>query len=159
MDVTLYRNFSVENKLNKNITQVANYAATQLVEPTDDYDISIRMTSPTSVLRWDVVNYMQFDGAYYYIRSVEEVRNGYSVIHGEMDLLMTYKSAINQLYVEADRSTSHGSGRLQDDMRMISVDSEKVVLTFSEGSIAESEALGRYVLVTSQAGYSIATGG
>ena len=36
---------------------------------------------------------------------------------------------------------------------------EKVVLTFSEGSIAESEALGRYVLVTSQAGYSIATGG
>ncbi len=152
--VNLYKNFSVYHKLNKNITLVESYPAEQLVEPTDDYDISIRMTVPTDTLRWDNVNYMRFDDAYYFIDHVEQLRNGVSVVHGNMDLLMTYRDAINGLSVEALRSSSHGSSRLQDDMRRISVDSDRIVSRF-QTQIVDTEGAGCYILVTSQSGYQI----
>lgn len=153
MDVTLYKNFSVFNKLTKNITQVAKYPAVQLVEPTGDRDLSIRMTVPTDQLRWDNVNYMEFDGAYYYVDDVEKVGNSITEVHGDMDLLMTYRSAILALDITASRSTSHGSGRLADDMRNVSVDSTRSVIKFPN-QISEIEALGTYVLVTGQQGYT-----
>ena len=153
MDVTLYKNFSVENKLNKNLTSVANYAGVQVVEATDDFDVSIRMTVPTDTLKWSNVNYFAWDGAYYFLESVEKQANNISVVHGRMDLLMTYKAAIAQLTVSAARSTSNGSGRLADDRRDITVDSTRTVISFPN-PISESEAMGTYLLVTSQKGYT-----
>ena len=121
MDVTLYKNFSVENKLTKNLTQVAKYAGIQVVEPTDDYDVQIRMTTPTDTLKWSNVNYFEWDGAYYFLESVSKEANSISIVNGLMDLLMTYRAEILKLRVLALRSSSHGSARLADTARAISV--------------------------------------
>ena len=153
MDVTLYRNFSVPNKLNKNLTQVAKYTGVQVVNETDDFDVSVRMTVATDTLKWDNVNYFEWDGAYYFLESVTKTANSISTVNGRMDVLMTYRSAILQMRVLAARSTSHGSGRLADSLRSITVDSERIVTEFPN-QIADTESMGRYVLVTSQSGYS-----
>ena len=153
MDVTLYKNFSVPSAMNKNITQVAKYVGVQLAEPTDDDEVDIRMTVPTDTLKWSNVNYFAWDGAYYFLNSVTKQANSISIIHGEMDPLMTFPDAVKQLLIMASRSTSHGSSRLADSMRTISVDSERTVVNFPN-QIPDSEATGRYVLVTSQSGYT-----
>ena len=152
MDITLYKNFSVHNKVNKNLTVVATGLGIQLPEPTDDYDIAIKFTVPTDTLKWSNVNYMSFDGAYYFIESVEKEFDGVSTVHGRMDLLMTFKDAIMSLRVQADRSTSHGSTRLADDERRVSVDSSRIVTAFPN-QISGSESMGLYVLTTAQFGY------
>lgn len=152
MDVTLYKSFSVENKIEKNITQVAKYTAVQLVNPTDDFDVEIQMTVPTNTLRWDNVNYFEWDGAFYFLESVDKQNNAVSVIKGRMDLLMTYKTAIKQLNVRLVRSTNLGSPRAEDDLRQYSVDSNKATVTFPK-KFADTEATGNYIFVTSQRGY------
>ena len=152
MDVTLYRNFSVPNKLNKNLTQVAKYTGVQVVNETDDFDVSVRMTVATDTLKWDNVNYFEWDDAYYFLESVTKTANSISTVNGRMDVLMTYRSAINALNVKAERSTSHGSPRLDDELRPVSVDTQRTVATFPN-TISGSEAMGVYVLTTSQLGY------
>lgn len=154
MDVTLYKNFSVENKLSKNLTQVARYAGIQVVEPVDDFDVQVRLTVPTNVLKWDNVNYFEFDGAFYFLESVDKQANAISVVNGRMDLLMTYRSAIEALSVLPERSTSHGSMRLEDQNRRISVDSSRSVVAFPN-PISGSEAMGVYVVTTAQSGYTV----
>ena len=153
MDVTLYKNFSVENKLVKNITQVAKYTGVQVVEATDDFDVQIRMTAPTDTLKWSNVNYFEFDGAYYFLESVEKTANSISTINGRMDLLMTYQSAIQALSVLPERSTSHGSMRLEDQNRRITVDSVRTVVAFPN-TISGSEGMGTYIVTTAQSGYT-----
>ena len=153
MDVTLYRNFSVPNKLNKNLTQVAKYTGVQVVEETDDFDVTIRMTVPTDTLKWDNVNYFEWDGAFYYLESVTKTANNISTVNGRMDVLMTYRGAVNALNVRAVRSTSNGSGRLEDTERAITADSDRTVLTFPN-SIPETEAAGAFILTTAQNGYA-----
>lgn len=153
MDVTLYKNFSVANKLTKNITQVARYQGVQLVEPVNDSEVSIRMSVQTDDLRWDVVNYFEWDGAYYFLTSVDKQANGLSVINGEMDLLMTYRTAILQLQVVAERSTNLGSERLEDSLASFAVDAERSEVLFPN-QLSDQEADGFYVLTTSQMGYT-----
>ena len=153
MDIILYKNFSVENKINKTITPVATYAGVTMVNSYDDYDISVQFTVPNSTLKWSNVNYMQVDGAYYFIESVEHLSNNAEIVHGRMDLLMTYKDAILDLTVLAERSTSHGSTRLDDENRQIAVDTTKTVATWPK-AILGSEAAGCYVLTTAQRGFS-----
>lgn len=152
MDVVLYKNFSVENKLNKNLTQVAKYVGVQVVEPVDDYDIQIRMTVPTDTLKWSNVNYFQFDGAYYFLESVDKEANSISTVNGRMDLLMTYAGAIKALKVQPERSTSHGSMRLEDENRRITVDTHRTVIDFPM-AISGEEGEGLYILTTAQGGY------
>ena len=154
MDLILYKNFSVPRKLEKNLTEVARYPGEQLVEPVNDAEASIRMVVPTGDLRWDVVNYFEWDGAYYFLSSVDMLANGVSVVNGEMDLLMTYSAEIMNLRVLALRSTSHGSARLVDAARSLSVDAERSVLPFPN-TIPDQEVDGFYVLTTAQAGYAL----
>lgn len=166
MDVVLYKNFSVPNKLSKNITEVARYQGVQLIQSLDRYqggqavqavndaDVSIRMTVPTDDLRWDAVNYFEWDGAYYFLTSVDKQVNSLSILNGEMDLLMTYSDAILQLMVTAERSSSHGSPRLEDSLSQLSVDADRIEIEFPNAP-SDQENAGFYVLTTSQAGYTV----
>lgn len=153
MDIILYKNFSVENKLEKSITAVATYTGQQMPEAYDDYDIAVKFTVPNATLKWSNVNYMKVDGAYYFVESVEHLRENIELVKGRMDLLMTYKDAIKSLRVLAERSTSHGSTRLDDENRLLSVDTTRVVSTFPN-KILGGEMSGRYILTTAQKGYT-----
>ena len=147
-DLQLMHNFSVANKIRKNVSVIATDSGASF-EPTDDFDIRLRCHR--SSLGKDI-NYFTWDGAYYFLKSVERDTNSIMYINGDMDLLMTYADAIMGLHGKASRSTSHGSSRLSDDLRNISVDTERTVVDFPV-PIEDDEEHGTYILVTSQGGF------
>lgn len=151
MQVALMNNRSLPNVLNKTVSTTATYDA-QMVTAIDDKQIVVRVALPYSAVNWKAINYMEVDGAYYYIDSVKHVANGVSEINGSIDLLMTYRDAIKQLNVLAERSTSHGSPNITDPLRASEAGAEVKVSPFTS-SIGEGESTGTYILSTSQNGY------
>ena len=152
MQVALMNNRSLPNVLNKTVSTTATYDV-QMVTAIDDKQIVVRVALPYTAVNWKAVNYMEVDGAYYYIDSVKHIANGMSEINGSIDLLMTYRDAIKQLSVLAERSTSHGSPNIADPLRASEAGAEVSVTNFSS-AINDKEAQGVYVLSTSQKGYT-----
>ena len=153
MQVALMINRSLPNVLNKTVSTADTYDA-QMVTAIDDKQIVVRVALPYSKVNWKTINYMEVDGAYYYIDSVKHIANGISEINGSIDLLMTYRDAIKQLSVLAERSTSHGSPNISDPLRASSVGGKAVVTGFTS-EIKDDEVSGAYVLSTSQRGYAL----
>lgn len=151
MQVALMNNRSLKNVLNKTVSTTATYDA-QMVTAIDDKQIVVRFHLPYTAVNWKAVNYMEVDGAYYYIDSVKHIANGISEVNGSIDLLMTYRDAIKQLNVLAERSTSHGSSHIADPLRTSEAGAEVKVVNFSS-AIKDTEAEGVYILSTSQNGY------
>lgn len=151
MQVALMNNRSLKNVLNKTVSTTATYDA-QMVTAIDDKQIVVRVALPYGAVNWKAINYMEVDGAYYYIDSVKHIANGLSEINGSIDLLMTYRDAIKQLTVLAERSTSHGSPLIADPLRASEAGAEVKVSSFTS-SIGEAESTGTYILSTSQNGY------
>lgn len=150
MQVKLMINLSLENVLNKNVSTAATYDA-QMVTAIDDKQIVVRVKLPTSEIKWTAINYMQVDGAYYYIDSVKHIANGLAELNGRIDLLMTYRDAIKQLSVLAERSTSHGSPNIIDPLRAFDAGG-KVLKSDFTANINDTETAGAFVLSTSQNG-------
>ena len=150
MKVALMNNRSLPNVLNKTVSTTATYDA-QMVTAIDDKQIVVRVALPYSAVNWKAINYMEVDGAYYFIDSVKHVANGVSEINGRIDLLMTYRDAIKQLDVLAERSTSHGSPNIADPLRASEAGEKVNTLIFP--SINGGEANGAYILSTAQKGY------
>lgn len=144
-------NLSLDNVLNKTVSTTGTYDA-QMVTAIDDKQIVVRFHLPYSAVNWKAVNYMKVDGAYYYIDSVKHIANGMSEVNGKIDLLMTYRNAIKQLNVLAERSTSHGSPNIADPLRASEAGADVKVTSFTS-SIGEAESTGTYILSTSQNGY------
>ena len=150
MRVALMVNLSLPNVLNKTVTTTATYDA-QMVTAIDDKQIVVRFRLPYSAVNWKAVNYMEVDGAYYFIDSVKHIANGISEVNGSIDLLMTYRVAIKQLNVLAERSTSHGSPNIVDPLRAFEAGG-KVLKSDFTASINDTESAGAFVLSTSQNG-------
>lgn len=152
MQVALMNNYSFKNVLNKTVTTTATYDA-QMVTAIDDKQIVVRFHLPYNAVNWKAVNYMEVDGAYYYIDSAKHIANGVTEINGSIDLLMTYRDAIKQLNVLAERSTSHGSNNIADPFRAAEAGGVVTVTAFTK-AISDTEANGAYILSTSQKGYA-----
>lgn len=150
MRVALMVNRSLNNVLNKTVSTTATYDA-QMVTAIDDKQIVVRFHLPYSAVNWKAVNYMEVDGAYYYIDSVKHVAKDISDVNGSIDLLMTYRNAIKQLNVLAERSTSHGSNKIADPLRAFEAGGKVVKSNFTS-NITDTESAGAYVLSTSQDG-------
>lgn len=150
MQVALMINRSLPNVLNKTVSTTATYDA-QMVTAIDDKQIVVRFHLPYSAVNWKAVNYMEVDGAYYYIDSAKHIANGITEINGSIDLLMTYRGAIKQLSVLAERSTSHGSSNITDPLRAFEAGG-KVLKSDFTANINDTESAGAFVLSTSQNG-------
>lgn len=153
MDLILYKNFSVYNKLNKQLTPVLTISAVQSPLPVQDMEIELRYAGD-KVLGLDGANYFSFNGGYYFLDQVEYLNNGTMIIRGTIDLLMTYKNYIEKLSVRAIRSTSAGLDMVEDGERTFSVNTEKSVLPFPK-PLSQNEEDGCYIMVTSQKGFSL----
>ena len=150
MKVALMNNYSLKNVLNKNVTTTATYDA-QMVTAIDDKQIVVRFHLPYTDVNWKAVNYMEVDGAFYFIDSVKHIAKGISEVNGSIDLLMTYRDAIKQLSVLAERSSSHGSKAAVDPLRASEAGGKVEVVKFPS-KINDTESAGAFVLSTSQVG-------
>ena len=150
MQVALMNNRSLPNVLNKTVSTTATYDV-QMVTAIDDKQIVVRVVLPYSAVNWKAINYMNVDGAYYYIDSVKHIANGVAEINGNIDLLMTYRDAIKQLTVLAERSTSHGSPNVADPL--FASEAGEHINTLTLTPINDTESGGAFILSTSQKGY------
>lgn len=150
MKVALMNNYSLKGVLNKNVTTTGTYDV-QMMTAFDDKQIVVRVAIPYGEVNWKAINYMEVDGAYYFIDSVKHIADSISEINGSIDLLMTYRDAIKQLSVLAERSTSHGSPNIVDPLRAFEAGG-KVLKSDFTATINDTETAGAFVLSTSQNG-------
>ena len=150
MQVALMNNRSLRNVLNKTVSTTASFDV-QMVTAIDDKQIVVRVALPFGDVNWKAINYMEVNGAYYYIDSTKHITNDLAEINGSIDLLMTYRDAIKQLSVLAERSTSHGSPNIADPMRAFEA-AGKVLKSDFTANINDTESAGAFVLSTSQNG-------
>lgn len=162
-----YQNTSVDNTLNKSLTEVKIIGAWEgMPQGHDDTNITIRVdAADLTESELQRTNYFALDAQstghmhYYYLTSVNRPVAGMYEFNGRLDVLMTYQAAIRKLTVLAARSTSHGDVKLTDDQRRIT----PVIKRGGAGSTLNpntdwaanvDNGQGVYVLVTSQSGYS-----
>ena len=157
--VQLSRNGDLPNKLNKTWGTTIATLSGQLVNESDDYSLELRVSCDYSVIEATLgANYLRMYASnsenykYYFIDSIEMVREGLYVIKGRMDVLMTYKTSILQMYVLAERSTSAGSPMIDDPYVVEALSKTRLVSLFPN-QLDLTENAGAYVMLTSQIGY------
>ena len=157
--VQLSRNGDLPNKLNKTWGTTIATLSGQLVNETDDYSLELQVSCDYSVIEATLgANYLRMYASsgenykYYFIDSIEMVREGLYVIKGRMDVLMTYKTSILQMYVLAERSTSAGSTMIDDPYVVEALSKTRLVTLFPK-QLDLTEGAGAYVMLTSQIGY------
>lgn len=101
---SLYVNYSENNKLDKDITLIKSYNLV-LKKDTDLINPVIELNDKTEDL--SNVNYMEFNGKYYFIDSIECITGYIWKIHAHVDVLMTYRSYLAYIPCIIDREEPH----------------------------------------------------
>ena len=152
VDIQFYRNNSLPNTVTKSLTSVANYPGEQLRNETGDVEVSIRVATDAQNLDPTKCNYMRVNSTFYYVTDVVAVANGTCEVRGSLDPLHTYRAAIQNLSVLADRSTNLGSMEIRDGARRFSSRKTRTVIPFPN-VIEEEYTHGTYIVVTAQDGF------
>lgn len=152
MDMVLYRNNSLSNVVDKVLTNSYTVSGTAFVLPYDERFPKIRVTG---VSNYDNYNYFQIGNKYYYITKVEWKTNQESILSGELDLLMTYKSYIRGLTCYLKRSENHSTPYVNDNMETLQANQKFTIINFPyANALQDDEFGGCYVLSVAQSGYS-----
>lgn len=149
MNLILYRNESLANVVNKVLGTGTTVTGTAFVLPYDERFPSIRVTGVQS---YDNYNYFEIDGKYYYITKVEWKTNQESILHGELDLLMTFKDYIKSLTCYLKRSDNHTTPYINDEMQVLQCNQNYTIVPF-EDTMKDDKDHCLYVFVTSQRFY------
>ena len=149
MDLTLYHNNDLSNVVDKTLTNATTISGTAFVLPYDERFPTIRVTG---VPNYDGFNYFKIGGKYYYITKIEWKTNQESILHGELDLLMTFKSYIRKLNCYLKRSDNHTTPYINDEMQVLQCNQNYSVVNFPN-ALSEDEEDGCYILTVSHRGY------
>lgn len=152
MNLILYHNNDLSNVVDKTLTKAVTLTGTLFVLPYDERLPSIRVTGVTN---YDGFNYFKIDNKYYYITKVEWKTNKESILHGELDLLMTFKDYIRDLKCYLKRSDNHTTPYVNDEMQVLQCNQNYEVVNFPN-KLSEEEADGCYILSVSHRGYDSA---
>ena len=148
--LTLYKNNSPNNYIDKVLTSPYQING-QFVDPFSYASPNVAVSSGeyTGLTQ---VNYFEILGHYYYLIDYTVDTSGIATITGELDVLMTYKAYVKSLVVRAERSSSHGSSNITDDMALVSASTVKNTINFPN-PIPDDSRSGCFILTTAQAGY------
>lgn len=144
MNITLYKNVSEKNKLNKTLNSALNLEGnlreeSNVVNPS----ILIETTNPTNYNYFYVEQFKR----YYYITEIESIRRNIWRISGKCDTLQSFKSEIikNKGIIEKQKAQTNN---LFDDGSYINqCDIFQEVSTFADGF----DDFGHFVLITAGA--------
>lgn len=115
MTITFYNNSSDIRVLNKSITQVGSPLTVQLTEEATVEDPSFKLTLDNSIINCNYLYVTEWD-SYYYIRN-REILNGHELIlNCHIDVLMSFKDAILNSEIIAERSASNNNGFIVDNL-------------------------------------------
>ena len=170
MDIKLYRNNSLSNVVNKNLTLVTTSSNAKFLEPYDEYAPVIRYRGKTN---FDDVNYIGIEQSgtggftrYYFIENVTYKSPAIALITCRLDVLKTYSTFIGTLkcYINRTKDPNYNNSYLPDN-RPTLVYNNVTKLSFRdsndniEGFVvpgegeADQKNKGIYILTTLQTGY------
>lgn len=170
MNLILYRNNSLTNVVNKNLTAVTTHSNIKFLDPYNEYMPVVRVKGKSN---WDDVNYFAITSSgtgndsfmrYYFLEDVTIKSPQIAIIRGRLDVLKTYQTFIGSLQCYLTRSESHGDEYLMDNKpRRIYNDVIKQTFKDIQGNVVgfvspgqdtnTQKLLGTYVITTIQDGY------
>ena len=151
MTITLYKNQSLSNVVDKVLTSERVIEGVRLVDETfNEYNPSIIISGVTD---FDGYNYFKFDDKYYFIQpdGIEWSTDTICTVKGQLDVLMTFKDVIRSLECYVERSNDE-QPYVQDDFDTLACYQNQEVIDFNEG-FSEVEPDGVYIFMTAQKGY------
>ena len=142
MDITLYKNSSERNKLNKVLTDSHTFTGalrgvTSVVFP----EIDLEVENPTGF------NYAYIPdfGRYYFISGMASIRSGLWKISMRVDVLMSFKTDIKTSRgILTDTQSTAKNLYLEDDSWVNMVKDKTDIIAFSNGLLESGE----YILIT-----------
>ena len=144
MVITLYRNNSERNCVNKTLTNPRILNGTLRQETSIKTPvITIAGNDNTPFYNYA---YIEEFSRYYFITDIKSVRNGIWEISFLCDVLMSFKNDILNSYAIVDHTTEHDtSDYLSSDIWTTLVKDKTDIINFSGSSLLDS---GEYILIT-----------
>lgn len=141
MTITLYKNESEKNKINKTLTTVATLTGTlrdssSIINP----EIVIEYDNPTGF------NYCFIDAfnRYYFVTNITVINNKLLKLSLKVDVLESFKASILAQNIIIDKSTSNVDEYLPDDNLVVNVKTKTDIVNFPSGLLESGE----FILIT-----------
>ena len=141
MTITLYKNESEKNKINKILTTVATLTGTlrdssSIINP----EIVIEYDNPTGF------NYCYIDAfnRYYFVTNITVINNKLLKLSLKVDVLESFKTSILAQNIIIDKSTSNVDEYLPDDNLVVNVKTKTDIVNFPSGLLESGE----FILIT-----------
>ena len=115
MTITFYNNSSDIRVLNKSISQVGEPLSVQLTEEATVEDPSFKLAMNNSIINCNYLYVTEWD-SYYYIRNREILNGNELVLNCHIDVLMSFKNAILNSEIIAERSASNNNAYIVDNL-------------------------------------------
>ena len=144
MTITLYKNNSERNCVNKVLSNMLTYTGT-LRDSTSIKTPVINIAANANIINYNYAFITEFH-RYYFITDIKSVRNGIWEISFLCDVLMSFKDDILDSYAVIDHTTEHDtSDYLSSDIWTSLVKDKTDIINFSGSSLLDS---GEYILIT-----------
>lgn len=114
MTIQFYNNSSDIRVLNKNLTAVGTEQTANFTDVVNYDDPVLKLDMDETLLGANYF-YVKEWGKYYYIRSKDIIDGNFLYVTGHIDVLMSFKSAILNSQVIAQRSGSNANAYIVDD--------------------------------------------
>lgn len=144
MTITLYKNNSERNCVNKVLSNMLTFTGT-LRDAASIKTPVINIASDSAIIGYNYAFITEFN-RYYFITDIKSVRNGIWEVSFLCDVLMSFKDDILDAYAVIDHTTEyHTSDYLSSDIWKTLVKDKTDIINFSGSSLLES---GEYILIT-----------
>lgn len=144
MTITLYKNNSERNCVNKVLSNMLTYTGT-LRDATSIKAPVINIAANANIINYNYAFITEFN-RYYFITDIKSVRNGVWEISFLCDVLMSFKDDILAAYAVIDHTTEYDtSDYLSSDIWTTLVKDKTDIINFSGSSLLDS---GEYILIT-----------
>ena len=141
MTITLYKNESEKNKINKTLVTIATLTGTlrdssSIVNP----EIVIEYDNPTGF------NYCYIDSfnRYYFVTNITVINNKLLKLSLKVDVLESFKTSILTQNIIIDKSTSNVDEYLPDNNLVVNVKTKTDIVNFPAGLLETGE----FILIT-----------
>lgn len=143
MNITLYRNNSEKNRLNKVLTIVENYNNATLREHDTSIEKPVIRFTRSSPTGFNYVFIEEFR-RYYFVDDIIIINNGMLSLKLSVDVLMSFKTQILAQKAIIEKSTNNSNYYLRDNNWMITAKTKTDILNFSNGFLNSGE----FILIT-----------
>lgn len=137
MKITLYNTTSENNRLNKNLTKILDIENAKVLNSNNLLTLQIFIKRDL-ISDFNKVNYLYIDTYKRYYFVTVTIDNAFLVLNCDIDVLMTYKSAILNLTATITRNENLKNGYLEDKNYNIMSYENIVCKTFPNGLTNDS---------------------